>query len=168
MLCLWGYILYQESLWTILSFSPCVASTALEPYLSVNKWTTLLMHCYCKLNKPIKIFIQRMAKQSNCICKLCFSSSTSMRAWYVSKVPNQWPYKWGRLMSEQSALVNISGYISWSKGVKFRWLGKRKGKYQALTVAICCNGKALELEAGCVNDTFLYLSGAIHLIAGAL
>ena len=53
------------------------------------------------------------------------------------------------------------------KGVKFRWLGKRKGKYQALTVAICCNGKALELEAGCVNDTFLYLSGAIHLIAGA-
>ena len=42
---------------------------------------------------------------------------------------------------------------------------KRSGKYQAFTVAIRSNGKALELGAGCIiSETFLYLSGVIHLI----
>ena len=48
------------------------------------------------------------------------------------------------------------------------WI-KRSGKYQALNVAICSNGKALELGAGrLISETFLYLSRVIHLIGGCL
>ena len=43
------------------------------------------------------------------------------------------------------------------------WI-KRSGKYQAITVAIRSNGKALDLGAWCfISETFLYLSGVIHL-----
>ena len=48
------------------------------------------------------------------------------------------------------------------------WIN-RGGKYQALTVAILSNGKALELGARClISETFLYLSGVIHLIGRCL
>ena len=44
------------------------------------------------------------------------------------------------------------------------WI-ERTGKYQALTVAICSNGKALELGSGyLISETFLCLSGVIHVI----
>ena len=44
------------------------------------------------------------------------------------------------------------------------WI-ERTGKYQAFTVAICSNGKALELGSGyLISETFLCLSGVIHVI----
>ena len=44
------------------------------------------------------------------------------------------------------------------------WI-KRSAKYQAFTVSISSNGKALELGTGClISETFLYLSEVIHLI----
>ena len=43
------------------------------------------------------------------------------------------------------------------------------GKRKAFTVPICENEKALELGAWClISETFLYLSGAIHLIGRCL
>ena len=43
------------------------------------------------------------------------------------------------------------------------------GKHQAFTVPIRGNGKALELGAWCLmSETFLYLSGEIHLICRCL
>ena len=48
------------------------------------------------------------------------------------------------------------------------WI-KRSGKYQAFTVAIRNNGKTLQLGAGClIGETFLHLSGVIHLIGRSL
>ena len=46
---------------------------------------------------------------------------------------------------------------------------KRRGKYQTFTVQICEPGKALDLGAWClISETFLYLSGVIHLIGRCL
>ena len=43
------------------------------------------------------------------------------------------------------------------------------GKHQAFTVPILGKGKALELDAWClISETFLYLSGVIHLIGQGL
>ena len=46
---------------------------------------------------------------------------------------------------------------------------KRSGKYQAFIAAIRGNRKALEIGTGCpISETFLYPSGAIHLIGRCL
>ena len=46
---------------------------------------------------------------------------------------------------------------------------KRMGKHQAFTMPICGRGKALELGAWClISETFLDLSGVIHLIGRCL
>ena len=43
------------------------------------------------------------------------------------------------------------------------------GKHQAFIVPICGNGKAIELGALCLmSETFLYLSGVIHLVGWCL
>ena len=48
------------------------------------------------------------------------------------------------------------------------WI-KRRRKYQAFTLAIRSNQKALELGAGClISETFSYLIGVIHLIGRRL
>ena len=46
---------------------------------------------------------------------------------------------------------------------------KIMGKHRAFTVPICGTGKALELGAWCLmSETFLYLSGVIHLVGRCL
>ena len=94
-------------------------------------------------------------------------SNAYQQSWYrnTSLIRHR-PYKRGCLLSEahRSAFQAISpSHMSVGDGTK--WMGK----HLAFTVQICGNEQALRLGAWCLtSETFLFLSGVIHLIGWCL